>query len=126
MRVLTLYEVYVLAAYGSGTVAKHGEACRDMARQSHCDYAGTYTSTGVRAPWVMEQQTAPARANLEYRAAPLTCGAAGASSLVAIVTDVRILKRQEVEWSGLDARSGLEGQERSQLGLVRGFWGGWQ
>lgn len=26
---------------------------------------GTYTSTGVRAPWVTEQQTAPARANLE-------------------------------------------------------------
>lgn len=30
----------------------------------------TYTSTGVRAPWVTEQQTAPARANLEYRATP--------------------------------------------------------
>ena len=25
----------------------------------------TYTSTGVRAPWVTEQQTAPANANLE-------------------------------------------------------------
>lgn len=24
----------------------------------------TYTSTGVRAPWVMEQQTAPAKENL--------------------------------------------------------------
>jgi len=30
-----------------------------------------YTSTGVRAPWVTEQQTAPAKANLEYRARPL-------------------------------------------------------
>jgi len=31
----------------------------------------TYTSTGVRPPWVTEQQTAPAKANLEYRARPL-------------------------------------------------------
>jgi len=30
----------------------------------------TYTSTGVRAPWVTEQQIAPATANLEYRAKP--------------------------------------------------------
>jgi hypothetical protein len=30
----------------------------------------TYTSTGVRAPWVTEQQTAPARAKREYRARP--------------------------------------------------------
>ena len=29
------------------------------------DGRATYTSTGVRAPWVMEQQRAPARANLE-------------------------------------------------------------
>jgi hypothetical protein len=35
----------------------------------------TYTSTGVRAPWVTEQQTAPAKANREYRARPV--GAVG-------------------------------------------------
>lgn len=29
-----------------------------------------YTSTGVSAPWVTEQQTAPARAKREYRATP--------------------------------------------------------
>jgi hypothetical protein len=33
---------------------------------------GTYTSTGVRPPWVTEQQTAPAKANLEYRANPVS------------------------------------------------------
>ncbi len=32
----------------------------------------TYTSTGVRPPWVTEQQTAPASANLEYNARPLS------------------------------------------------------
>lgn len=32
----------------------------------------TYTSTGVRAPCVTEQQTAPAKANLEYSATPLS------------------------------------------------------
>ena len=32
----------------------------------------THTSTGVRPPWVTEQQTAPAKANLEYRARPLS------------------------------------------------------
>lgn len=35
----------------------------------------TYTSTGVRAPWVTEQQTAPAKAKREYRSRPV--GAAG-------------------------------------------------
>jgi hypothetical protein len=35
----------------------------------------TYTSTGVRAPWVTEQQTAPAKAKREYRAMPV--GAVG-------------------------------------------------
>lgn len=34
--------------------------------------AETYTSTGVRPPWVTEQQIAPARANLEYNATPLS------------------------------------------------------
>lgn len=37
----------------------------------------TYTSTGVRAPWVTEQQTAPANANREYRARPV--GAVGST-----------------------------------------------
>lgn len=37
----------------------------------------TYTSTGVRAPWVTEQQTAPAKANREYRARPV--GAVGSA-----------------------------------------------
>jgi hypothetical protein len=37
----------------------------------------TYTSTGVRAPWVIEQQTAPAKANREYRSKPV--GPAGFS-----------------------------------------------
>lgn len=32
----------------------------------------TYTSTGVRPPWVTEQQIAPASANLEYSANPLS------------------------------------------------------
>ena len=32
----------------------------------------TYTSMGVRAPCVTEQQTAPAKANLEYSAMPLS------------------------------------------------------
>ena len=32
----------------------------------------TYTSIGVRAPCVTEQQTAPAKANLEYSAIPLS------------------------------------------------------
>jgi hypothetical protein len=32
----------------------------------------TYTSTGVRAPCVTEQHTAPAKANLEYSAMPLS------------------------------------------------------
>ncbi len=32
----------------------------------------TYTSTGVRPPWVTEQQIAPANANLEYSARPLS------------------------------------------------------
>ena len=31
-----------------------------------------YTSTGVRPPCVTEQQTAPAKANLEYNAKPLS------------------------------------------------------
>jgi hypothetical protein len=31
---------------------------------------GTYTSTGVKPPWVTEQQIAPARANLLYSATP--------------------------------------------------------
>ena len=31
----------------------------------------TYTSTGVRPPCVSEQQTAPARANLEYKSNPV-------------------------------------------------------
>jgi hypothetical protein len=35
----------------------------------------TYTSTGVRPPWVTEQQTAPAKANRAYRLAPV--GAVG-------------------------------------------------
>lgn len=32
--------------------------------QNHDHHRNTYTSTGVRAPWVTEQQTAPAKANL--------------------------------------------------------------
>jgi hypothetical protein len=32
-----------------------------LRRSENC----TYTSTGVRPPWVTEQQTAPAKANLE-------------------------------------------------------------
>ena len=38
--------------------------------RSHWGCPYTYTSTGVRAPWVTEQQTAPASANLEYSARP--------------------------------------------------------
>lgn len=38
----------------------------------------SYTSTGVRPPWVTEQQTAPAKANLEYRARPLSFWGAAA------------------------------------------------
>jgi hypothetical protein len=39
---------------------------------SQSDRSKTYTSTGVRPPWVMEQQRAPAKANLEYKAKPLS------------------------------------------------------
>jgi hypothetical protein len=40
---------------------------------NHCPgVKTTYTSTGVRAPWVTEQQIAPARANLEYNWIPLS------------------------------------------------------
>jgi hypothetical protein len=38
------------------------------ARKRRANAAGgedSYTSTGVRPPWVTEQQTAPAKANLE-------------------------------------------------------------
>jgi hypothetical protein len=38
----------------------------------------TYTSTGVKAPWVTAQQTAPAKANLEYRSRP--CGLLGSAA----------------------------------------------
>lgn len=41
----------------------------------------TYTSTGVRPPWVTEQQTAPAKAKREYRATPDSfLGSAAAST----------------------------------------------
>ena len=46
-----------------------GEGMSAKAR-SHWGCPYTYTSTGVRAPWVTEQQTAPASANLEYSAIP--------------------------------------------------------
>ena len=38
---------------------------RDSFLVAKCRKGETYTSTGVRAPWVTEQQTAPAKANLE-------------------------------------------------------------
>jgi len=37
----------------------------DVSPERKCDRYDTYTSTGVRPPWVTEQQTAPAKANLE-------------------------------------------------------------
>ncbi len=41
-------------------------------RDSRLRSGKTYTSTGVRAPCVTEQHTAPAKANLEYNATPLS------------------------------------------------------
>mgnify|MGYP006900020584 CR=1 FL=1 len=48
----------------------------------------TYTSTGVRAPWVTEQQTAPAKANLEYSWKPLSF-CSWVLALAAILLDSR-------------------------------------
>lgn len=52
----------------------------------------TYTSRGVAAPWVTAQQTAPAKANREYR---LT-GLSGVASLGAVGTPIMIDLRAEV------------------------------
>jgi hypothetical protein len=42
------------------------------ARTGSSGQGETYTSTGVRAPWVMEQPKAPARAKREYRSMPVS------------------------------------------------------
>ncbi len=59
----------------------------------------TYTSTGVRAPWVTEQQTAPANAKREYRATPESLLGAAASTFCLTASSLTL----PVEAGGCDA-----------------------
>ena len=52
----------------------------------------TYTSTGVRAPCVTEQQTAPARAKREYRAKPVFGAAAVGAAMAVFSATAAIVK----------------------------------
>ena len=69
---------------------------------------GAYTSTGVRPPWVTEQQTAPARANREYNWKPLSL--AGDAALAFWTTASSFV--EPVEEGGGDAAMviGLRGE----------------
>lgn len=74
----------------------------------------TYTSTGVRAPWVTEQQTAPAKANLEYSWRPESWGAgaaAGASTLA--LADILCMGVYEKKNRGKKGREEC-GEEREE------------
>lgn len=55
------------------------------------DELGTYTSTGVKAPWVTEQQTAPAKAKRAMRSRPW-----GPCAVVGV--DIATVMKGRVEW----------------------------
>lgn len=76
-----------------------------------CLCGATHTSTGVMAPWVMQQPTAPARAKREYSEKPV-----GFSGL----TDVSRadIVRAQREWSG--ERRGYQWMFAAELELFGG------
>ena len=93
---------------------------------------GTYTSTGVKAPWVMEQPRAPASAKREYRSMP-----SGFFSVIAIaaISEIFLLEERKRkkrerrgEKRGREKRGRKERKEREEKegkgkgGRRRNFW----
>src|SRR5690242_10436149 len=86
MLVLTLQAVSWMLARHAGQLLRWAgkTATQPLARITAIGRRATYTSTGVRAPWVTEQQTAPAKAKREYRAAPVGASGAGRAASLAL------------------------------------------
>lgn len=88
-----------------------GKGARKRAKHS------TYTSTGVRAPWVMEQPKAPAMAKREYRSMPLRVGVGGTAA--AAFSMAALTLGEPVEGGAAAAaivsvREGVSGNQRKE------------